>query len=100
MVENNFAEDLKFLKENSEIIELTDHKTKASIIISAEHQARVLTSSSNSLHGKSYGWINYKLIKSKEWQPHIQAFGGEDRFWLAPEAGQYSIYFKPNQQGS
>lgn len=98
MVENNFGEDLKFLKENTEVIVLIDNKTKASIIISAEHQARVLTSSSKSLHGKSYGWINYKLIESKEWQPHIQAFGGEDRFWLAPEAGQYSIYFEPNQE--
>ena len=47
MVENNFGEDLKFLKENTEVIVLIDNKTKASIIISAEHQARVLTSSSN-----------------------------------------------------
>jgi hypothetical protein len=44
--------------------------------------------------GNSYGWINYGLIKSGEHQPHMNAFGGEERFWLSPEGGQFSIYFK------
>ena len=26
--------------------------------------------------------------------PHINVFGGEDRFWLGPEGGQFSIFFK------
>jgi hypothetical protein len=26
--------------------------------------------------------------------PHIHPFGGEERFWLGPEGGQFSIYFK------
>ncbi len=34
------------------------------------------------------------MIASGERQPHINVFGGEDRFWLGPEGGQYSIYFK------
>jgi hypothetical protein len=25
--------------------------------------------------------------------PHINVFGGEDRFWLGPEGGQFSIFF-------
>jgi len=25
----------------------------------------------------------------------MNVFGGEDRFWLGPEGGQYSLYFKP-----
>jgi hypothetical protein len=24
----------------------------------------------------------------------MNVFGGEDRFWLGPEGGQYSLYFK------
>jgi hypothetical protein len=46
------------------------------------------------MEGASYGWINYDLIESAKLQPHINAFGGEDRFWLGPEGGQFSIYFR------
>jgi len=28
-------------------------------------------------------------------QPHMNVFGGEDRFWLGPEGGQFALYFKP-----
>ncbi|MEY3152770.1 MAG: hypothetical protein RLZZ333_1367 [Bacteroidota bacterium] len=42
----------------------------------------------------SFGWINHELISSKEITPHIYAVGGEERFWLGPEGGQFSIYFK------
>src|ERR1051325_8922535 len=27
------------------------------------------------------------------WQEHINVFGGEDRMWLGPEGGQFSIFF-------
>ena len=26
----------------------------------------------------------------------MNVFGGEDRFWLGPEGGQYALYFKPD----
>jgi hypothetical protein len=38
-------------------------------------------------HG--FGWINRKLIASRKIQPHINVFGGEDRFWIGPEGGQF-----------
>jgi len=44
--------------------------------------------------GISCGWLNYELIASGKFQPHINAFGGEDRFWFGPEGGQFSIFFK------
>jgi hypothetical protein len=43
--------------------------------------------------GPSFGWINRELISSGTNQPHINAYGGEDRFWLGPEGGQFSIFF-------
>jgi hypothetical protein len=33
------------------------------------------------------------LIASRQIQPHMNAFGGEDRFWMGPEGGQFSIFF-------
>jgi hypothetical protein len=44
--------------------------------------------------GKSYGWINHDLIASGEVKKQINPVGGEERFWLGPEGGQYSIFFK------
>jgi hypothetical protein len=47
------------------------------------------------MSGMSYGWINYDLIQSGKILPHINPVGGEERFWLGPEGGQFSIYFSP-----
>jgi hypothetical protein len=43
----------------------------------------------------SLGWINRPLFARTGPQPHIHAYGGEDRFWLGPEGGQFSIFFPP-----
>jgi len=53
-----------------------------------------MTSTAAGLNGLSFGWINRELLASKENNLHINAFGGEDRIWLGPEGGQFSIFFK------
>jgi hypothetical protein len=52
-----------------------------------------MTSTARGLDGPSYGWINREVIAEGKWRPHINVFGGEDRFWLGPEGGQFSIFF-------
>jgi hypothetical protein len=52
-----------------------------------------MTSTAAGDAGLSFGWINRELIASGQLQPHINVFGGEDRFWLGPEGGQFSIFF-------
>jgi hypothetical protein len=52
-----------------------------------------MTSTATGDTGPSLGWINRELIASGKLQPHINVFGGEDRFWLGPEGGQFSIFF-------
>jgi hypothetical protein len=52
-----------------------------------------MTSTAGGEGGMSFGWINYDLIASGRVQPHINAYGGEDRFWLGPEGGPFSIFF-------
>jgi hypothetical protein len=53
-----------------------------------------MTSSAAGENGLSYGWINHELIESGKIQEQINPVGGEERFWLGPEGGQYSIFFK------
>ncbi|NIJ51478.1 DUF6786 family protein [Dyadobacter arcticus] len=94
-IQGTFAYDLAFLKKHKSVIVLTapDEKGSQAIII-PDYQGRVMTSTATGGEGNSYGWINYKLIESNQLQPHINAFGGEERFWLSPEGGQFSVYFK------
>lgn len=52
-----------------------------------------MTSTARGATGASFGWVNRDLIASGKLPPHINVFGGEDRFWLGPEGGQFSIFF-------
>ncbi len=88
-----YGYDLNFLKEHKKPLELQNGDAR--VLISPEYQGRVMTSSANGENGLSFGWINYDLIASGEIKNHINAVGGEERFWLGPEGGQFSIYFKP-----
>jgi hypothetical protein len=89
-----FAYDVNFIKKYKDVIVLGRKDSKAKVLVVGDYQARVMTSTSGGDAGKSYGWINYELIKSGKIPPHIYPVGGEDRFWMGPEGGQYSIFFK------
>jgi hypothetical protein len=89
-----FAEDVSFLQQHTDVLVLQAPNQKARVAVSPAYQGRVMTSTTGGDDGPSFGWINYELIASGENNPHINAFGGEDRFWLGPEGGQYSIFFK------
>jgi len=96
LMPGTYGYDADFLKKYSQkIVELTDKTGAARILLSADYQGRVMTSSTNGADGTSFGWINYKLISSKKKLKQFNPVGGEERFWLGPEGGQYSIYFAP-----
>src|SRR5438309_11935917 len=54
-----------------------------------------MTSSTGGDNAPSFGWIGRAAIASGARQAHMNVFGGEDRFWLGPEGGQYALFFKP-----
>ena len=89
-----FGSDLDFLSEHTRLVVLSDESAQAQVAVSPEMQGRVLTSTARGRDGTSFGWISRSVIASGERQDHINVFGGEDRFWLGPEGGQFSIYFK------
>ena len=80
-----------FLKKYTEIIELKNDNS--ALTLAPSWQGRVMTSTSEGETGYSYGWINHDLIASGNILPHINAYGGEERLWLGPEGGQFSIFF-------
>ena len=90
----SFGYDLNFLNKYQEVIALEENEGKSQILLLPELQGRVITSTSKGLKGNSYGWMHYDLIASGKFEEHYNPFGGEDRFWIGPEGGQYSIFFK------
>jgi hypothetical protein len=86
--------DLAFMRQHTEVVVLGEG-SGAQVAVAPEYQGRVMTSTTGGSDAPSFGWIGRAAIASGERQPHINVFGGEDRFWLGPEGGQYSLYFKP-----
>ena len=88
-----YGYDANFIKNHAKnIIELQNGDAK--ILLCADYQARVFTSTADGDSGISFGWLNYNLLSSGEKKKQFNPVGGEERFWLGPEGGQYSIYFK------
>src|SRR5262245_60587205 len=92
-----FGDDVQFLKGKTQVIVLSDSAGKAKVAVAPDLQGRVMTSTADGDAGPSFGWINRQYfddaatVKVNE---HISPYGGEDRFWLGPEGGQFAIFFK------
>lgn len=97
--EGTFGYDLNFLKKyQDDLVVLASDDSSAQVIVSPAYQARVMTSTASGMQGKSFGWINHALIARQVFEERMNAFGGEDRFWMGPEGGQYSIFFQPETE--
>jgi len=92
--ERSFGEDVAFLAGHQDVHVLKSADGQARVALVAAYQGRVMTSTAGGETGDSYGWINYEHVASGKPVPHINVYGGEDRFWLGPEGGQFAIFFK------
>ena len=87
-----YGYDLEKLQEYYSTIELVAGASR--VLLVPELQGRVMTSSTNEAEGFSFGWINHELLGSTQLSPSFNPFGGEERFWIGPEGGQFSYYFE------
>ena len=92
---NSFGEVVSFVNQHSKLIILSDDGSRALIAVWPAMQGRVLTSSAAGPEGQSFGGFNRELIASGKVQQHLNAVGGEDRIWVGPEGGQFSVFFAP-----
>jgi hypothetical protein len=96
--QGSFVYDLNFLKEyDDSVVVLSNDSGKAQVIVSPKYQAKVFTSTADGNSGRSFGWVNYKAFSGSP-DGHMNAYGGENRFWLGPEGGKFSLFFKPDSQ--
>jgi len=103
-MKGTFGYDAEFLKTHTDAVIL--RKGDSAIAVVPEYQGRVMTATARGDTGASSGWINHELVKQGVQPPeqqkgkldeHMYAFGGEERFWMGPEGGQYSIFFAPGK---
>ncbi len=101
----DFANDVAFMERHTELVVLKDGDS--AVALAPGYQGRVMTSTYDLKTGPSFGWINRLVIekgllsdeeRKGTLEEHIYIFGGEERFWLGPEGGQYAIFFKPGTQ--
>jgi len=86
-----FEEDVKFLSQHGQV-KVLSAASGGRIAVSSQYQARVMTSAVGA--GKpSLGFINRQFIEAGQTGTAFDNYGGEDRFWLGPEAGQFGLYF-------
>lgn len=92
-----FGDDLDLLKKHTPLVVLSDTSGHAQVALAPAWQGRVMTSTDGGPKGVSFGWINRDLIQSGEVRKHINPYGGEDRLWLGPEGGQFSLFFSKGE---
>lgn len=100
--QSRYSSDVQFLRQHTAVIELTEGD--AAVALAPAYQGRVMTSTTAGASGYSFGWLNQKVIArgivpeaqaAGKLESHIYVFGGEERFWLGPEGGQFGIFFPP-----
>ena len=89
----SYGEDREFLAKHTKVVELTNDDG-ARVAVTPEWQGRVMTSTCDGPDGTSFGFLNRGYIKKGEESPHFNNLGAEERMWLCPEGGQYSLWFK------
>ena len=90
----SYAAARDFLARHTTVRELTNGQG-ARLAICPEWQGRVMTSTCDGPEGLSFGFLHREFIEAGQSDPHFNNFGGEDRFWLSPEGGPFSLWFKP-----
>lgn len=93
----SFRYDLQFLQQHDSVVVLKSVGGQAQVIVSPKYQAKVFTSTADGDSGLSFGWVNYKAFSGPV-DAHMNGYGGENRFWLGPEGGNFSLFFKPGAQ--
>ncbi len=96
--ESSFADDVAFLRQHRDTIVLSTPDGQAKVAVVPSICGRVFTSTATGDAGPGYGFLDRNVIASKTILPKINGYGGEDRFWLGPEGGQFAIFFDQGDQ--
>ena len=92
--EMSYGEAREFLSRHTRLVELVGPRG-ARVAICPDWQGRVMTSTCDGMTGPSFGFINRQFIEAGKLDSRFSNYGAEDRMWLSPEGGKFSLWFKP-----
>jgi hypothetical protein len=92
----SYGEALEFLAKHTDVVELTNDEG-ARVAVCPSWQGRVMTSTCGGTAGLSFGFVNDEFITAGKPNLHFNNYGGEERLWLSPEGGQFSLWFEPGK---
>lgn len=93
----SYGETRAYLAQHTELVELTNGEG-ARVAVCPQWQGRVMTSTCGGMDGLSFGFVHDEFINEGKPNLHFNNYGGEERLWLSPEGGQFSLWFKPGQK--
>lgn len=94
-----YGYDKDFLAERGiRTVELSSADGMSRVLTVPAWQGRVMTSTAGGRAAAGYGWINHGFIASGEFNPQFNSYGGEERFWIGPEGGPFSWFFRPGEE--
>jgi hypothetical protein len=67
---------------------------RSRVLVSPKFQGKVFSSCADGDSSSSFGWVHYDVFQRPA-DLHMNAYGGEDRLWLGPEGGKFSLFFAP-----
>ncbi|MGO8996203.1 MAG: DUF6786 family protein [Polyangiaceae bacterium] len=90
-----FEDDVAFLAKHGDV-DVLSNRSGGRIALSATYQGRVMTSAV-APGARSLGFVHRAFIEAGKTGTKFDNYGGEDRFWLGPEGGQFGLYFPPGK---
>ncbi len=90
-----FEDDVAFLSKHGDVDVLVG-PSGGRVALSAKYQGRVMTSAV-AAGARSLGFVHRAFIEAGKTATQFDNYGGEDRFWLGPEGGQFGLYFAPGK---
>jgi hypothetical protein len=94
-----FDDDVDFLTKHFEV-DVLENAEGAKIACVAALQGRTMTSKSSGTSVHSNGFISRRAVERGLVDPQLNMCGGEDRIWISPEGGQFSVFFDPDVEMS
>lgn len=88
-----FQQDLDTLRRQGDVLVLRDGPRQ--VLVSPLYQGRVMTSTAAGDTAAGFGYLDYRTITSDSINRQFGSYGGEDRFWIAPQGGPYTLFFNP-----
>jgi hypothetical protein len=90
-----FENDVAFLEKYG-AVDVLEGPNGGRVALSAKYQGRVMTSAVGA-GARSLGFIHRSFVEEGKTGTKFDNYGGEDRFWIGPEGGQFGFYFAPGK---